>query len=99
MENEVILEHKDVPFRFIDYFSNIPHKLVDKITPVDMTAESFLRNRNPSTFFMSPIIGKDIESAIKKNSKIVMEYILLEVGYRWLFLGNFVESKRTPIFF
>ena len=65
MENDVILEHKDVPFRFIDYFSNIPHKLVDKITPVDMTAESFLKSRNPSTFFMSPIIGKDIESAIK----------------------------------
>ena len=24
---------------------------------------------------------------------------ILEVGYRWLFLGNFFESKRTPIFF
>ena len=66
MENDVILEHKDIPFRFIDYFANIPHKLVEKITPVNTTATSFLKNRNINTFFMSPIIGKDIESAIKK---------------------------------
>ena len=28
-----------------------------------------------------------------------MNSIGLEVGYRWLFLGNFFESKRTPNFF
>ena len=65
MENDNTLGHKDVPHRFINYFTNIPHKLVNKIKSVNVNATFFLKNRNFNSFFMNPIIDKDIESAIK----------------------------------
>ena len=43
MENDTTLDHKDVPYRFINYFINIPHKLVNKIKSVNVNANFFLK--------------------------------------------------------
>ena len=64
-ENDTILDQKDVPYKFNNFFTSIPNKLVNKITPVNVNATSFLRNRIFNSFFISPIVNKDIESAIK----------------------------------
>ena len=63
--NGVILDQKDVPYKFIDYFINIPYKLVSKIIPVDVNASFYFKNRSHKSFFVSPVINKDIEIAIK----------------------------------
>ena len=69
-ENDVIVSQKDVPNKFINYFTSIPLKLVSKISSVNINASFFLRDRPSSSFFMGPIIEKDIETAINnlKNS-------------------------------
>ena len=63
-ENGVILDQKDIPSRFMNYFANIPFETIRKINPVNVNALSYLKNSPPNTFFMTPIINKDIESAI-----------------------------------
>ena len=63
-ENDIILNDKDVPSKFIEYFTNIPHSLVNKIKPARSSSSSFLKSQF-STFFMRPVIDKDIETAIK----------------------------------
>ena len=65
-ENENVVKNEDVPNKFIDYFSNIANKLVSEIPPVDVSTESYLSNSNYSSFFMSPIVKQEVESAIKK---------------------------------
>ena len=69
-ENENIVNHEEVPNRFVNYFSNIANKLVSEIPEVDVNAESFLNNSNYSSFFMSPIVSSEVKSAIThlKNS-------------------------------
>ena len=58
---------------FIDYFTDIPLQLVNKINPTHFIASFYLKDRSPNTFFMGPIVDKDIESAIGnlKNSNVV----------------------------
>ena len=69
-ENENIIDSKDVPNMFIDYFSNIANQLVSEIPPTEITAESYLSNTKYSSFFMFPIDNQEVESAIMnlKNS-------------------------------
>ena len=64
-KNGVILDQKEVPYKFIDYFINIPYKLVSKIIPVNINASFYFKNRSHNSFFISPVIDKDIETAIK----------------------------------
>ena len=64
-ENENVVKNENVPNKFIDYFSNIANKLVSEIPPVDVSSASYLSNSNYSSFFMSPIVNKEVESAIK----------------------------------
>ena len=54
-----------MPNRFVDYFSNIANTLVSDIPPVDVNAESYLNNPNNSSFFMSPVISQEVETAIQ----------------------------------
>ena len=61
----MILDQKEVPYKFIDYFINIPYKLVSKIIPVNINASFYFKNRSHNSFFISPVIDKDIETAIK----------------------------------
>ena len=63
-ENENKVNIKDVPNKFIDYFSNIANELVSEIPPVEVKPESYLNKINYRSFFMSPIVSKEIESAI-----------------------------------
>ena len=69
-ENENIIDSKDVPNMFIDYFSNIANQLVSEIPPTEITAESYLSNTKYSSFFMFPKDNQEVESAIMnlKNS-------------------------------
>ena len=78
-ENNVILSQQVVPNKFINYFINIPLKLVSKINPTNINASYFLKGRQPNTFFMGPIIDKDIETAIKnlKNNNNVHTFSTL----------------------
>ena len=64
-ENGHVVGKKDLPNKFIEYFVSIPHKLVSKIRPVDVDVSFYLTNRSHSSFFLRPIISKDIESTIK----------------------------------
>ena len=64
-ENDVTLSKKTVPNKFINYFTEIPLKLVNKINPSNIKASYFLKRRLPTSFFMGPITDKDIESSIK----------------------------------
>ena len=63
-ENDTLINKADIPFKFIDYFINIPHKLVGKISPVNCSASEFFKNGPHGTFFMTPIVNKDVETAI-----------------------------------
>ena len=62
---------KNIPYKFINYFINVPHKLVSQINSVNTSASSFLNSGPRETLFMSPIVDKDVETAIKclNNSK------------------------------
>ena len=64
-ENNSIISQKDVPNKFISYFTEVPLKLISKIVPININPSFFLRGSSPNTFFMGPIIANDIESAIK----------------------------------
>ena len=63
-ENENVIANGAVPNKFINYFSNIATTLVSEIPEVDVSAESYLNNFNHNSFFMSPIVSPEIESAI-----------------------------------
>ena len=53
-----------MPNKFINYFTDIPLQLVNQINPTNFIASFYLKDRSPDTFFMGPIVDKDIESAI-----------------------------------
>ena len=63
-ENENVIANEDVPNKFINYFSNIANTLVSEIPQVDVSAQSYLNNFKYNSFFMSPIVSQEIESAI-----------------------------------
>ncbi|CAL4115926.1 unnamed protein product [Meganyctiphanes norvegica] len=63
-ENDHILDQKDLPYKFINYFSEIPQKLTSKIKSVNTNVSQYLSNRCYKSFFMCPIIDKDVELAI-----------------------------------
>ena len=48
----------------MSYFAKIPFITLRNIIPVNVNPLFYLKNRSPNTFFMGPIIDKDIESAI-----------------------------------
>ena len=64
-ENGIVVNQKDLPYKFINYFINIPLQLMSKINPVAANASSYLKSRSQSSFFMSPIVEKEIELAIR----------------------------------
>ena len=63
-EDENTIQLDAVPNKFIDYFSNIASQLVSEIAPSDRNAESYLKDRNFNSFFMVPIVNKEVEIAI-----------------------------------
>ena len=63
-ENENFLNTDAVPNKFIDYFSNIASQLASEVAPSDKNAASYLKNRNSNSFFMIPIVNKEVETAI-----------------------------------
>ena len=63
-ENEDILNVEAVPNKFIEYFSNIASQLVSEVSPSEKNAASYLKNRNLNSFFMIPILSKEVENGI-----------------------------------
>ena len=57
-ENGAIVDKNDTPFRFKNHFANIPFEIIRNISHVKSNALSFLKNRSPSSFFMSPILTR-----------------------------------------
>ena len=64
-DNGIVVNQKDIPYKFLNYFINIPLQLLSKINPVVANASSYLISRSQSSFFMSPVIEKEIELAIR----------------------------------
>ena len=62
--NEDILNTEEVPNKFIDYFSNIASQLASDVAPSDKDAASYLKDRNLNSFFVIPIVNKEVEIAI-----------------------------------
>ena len=63
-ENGNVIKCEDVPNKFINYFSTIAQALVSEIPTVDVSAETYLNNSKYSSFFMSPIVSPEVETAI-----------------------------------
>ena len=63
-ENGAIVDKNDTPFRFKNHFANIPFEIIRNISHVKSNALSFLKNRSSSSFFMSPIVKNDIDTAV-----------------------------------
>ena len=64
--NDKIVSGDVVSDLFIDYFSNIPKQLVDDTSPQINEIKSYLGNKNSKTFFMNPVINKEVEAAISQ---------------------------------
>ena len=63
-ENDKLIQSDTVPNKFIEYFSNIASNLVSEIPPSDRNVTSYLKQRSLNSFFMIPIVFKEIENAI-----------------------------------
>ena len=63
-ENDNIVNSEAVPNKFIEYFSNIASQLASEVSPSNNSAASYLKNRNSNSFFIIPIVSKEIEIAI-----------------------------------
>ena len=63
-DDGVRLDKKNVSCRFMSYFAKIPFITLRNIIPVYVNPLFYLKNRSLNTFFMGPIIDKDIETAI-----------------------------------
>ena len=55
---------EDLPDKFVNYFTNVAEKLVSEIPSTNKSPESYLRNRNPKSFFLSNIETNEIEDVI-----------------------------------
>ena len=64
-EHENTIKVEDIPNRFINHFSNIANNLASDIAPSNRNASSYLKNRNANSFFMVPIVSKEVETAIR----------------------------------
>ena len=75
-DNDNLIKLDDVPNKFIDYFSNIASNLVSEIAPEERDASFYLKNRNLNSFFMIPIVSKEIENTINslKSSSSIFSY-------------------------
>ena len=62
--NNKEISKESVPNEFIEYFSNIASLLVSDIAPSNYNASYYLKNKNPNTFFMAPILSNEIEKCI-----------------------------------
>ena len=70
-ENREISKN-DVPNKFIDYFTSIADTLISNLPQTNTNASSYLSNRTQNSFFIYPIVNKEIERAItdlKNNGK------------------------------
>ena len=101
-ENGHIVNKKDLPNKFIDYFISIPHNLISKVRSVDVDISFFLKNRSCKTFFLMPIINKDIESVIKNLkynngihnvSTVVLKEIMSEISEPLSYIFNLCTSQ------
>ena len=58
------LPSNEVPNKFINYFTSIADLLISNIPQTNINASSYLTNRTENSFFMYPIVKKEIECAI-----------------------------------
>ena len=73
-EGNIELPKNDVPNKFINYFTSIADTLISNLPQTNTNASSYLRNRTENSFFMYPIVKKEIECAIndlKNNGRAI----------------------------
>ena len=63
-EGNIELPKNHVPDKFINYFTSIADRLISNLPQTNSNASSYLRNRTENSFFMYPIVKKEIEYAI-----------------------------------
>ena len=54
-DDNIDIEEKDIPNKFINHYSNIPFNLIANMPPSQRNAASYLQNRISKTFTISPI--------------------------------------------
>ena len=64
IENDSIINETEIPNKFCDYFTSIAEKLVSDIPVSQTNHASYLRNRIPNSFFITPINNEEIGNAI-----------------------------------
>ena len=64
IENDSIINEAEIPNKFCDYFTSIAEKLVSDIPVSQTNHASYLRNRVPNSFFITPINIEEIGNAI-----------------------------------
>ena len=70
--NNIIVSNDEVPNAFIEYFTGIAEKLTSQLPTSLNTVSHYLKDRINNTFFMNPIIDKEVSNAIsnlKNNGK------------------------------
>ena len=86
----------------LPYFVKIQYNLINKVKSVNIDASFYLVKKSLNTFFMSPIISKDIESVIKnlKNSNgihnvstVVLKEVMTEIREPLSFIFNLCTNQ------
>ena len=72
MNNNIVVSNDEVPNAFVEYFTGIAEKLTSQLPTSLNTVSHYLKDRINDTFFMNPIIDKEVSNAIsnlKNNGK------------------------------
>ena len=65
-ENDNLITKEHVSGKFIEFFSNIPNQLVNSVPSTNINPMTYLKDRNRNSFLMSPIVAKELETAISQ---------------------------------
>ncbi|CAL4184363.1 unnamed protein product, partial [Meganyctiphanes norvegica] len=65
-ENDNFCKLDEMPDKFKNYFTNIAQELVSEIPLSNSSPNSYLRNRNPNSFFLSNVENCEIEDVLNE---------------------------------
>ena len=64
VENDISIDKSQIPNKFIEYFTTKVDKLTSQLPKIDRNPSSFLKNRVPNSFFMTPINEQEVANSI-----------------------------------
>ena len=76
-ENNAICKSEDLPNKFIKHFTDSVQKLVSDIPTTNNSPNSYLKNRNPNSFFLSHVLNdevSDVISDMKDNGRSIFKF-------------------------